>query len=413
MDLDSLLREEFTAGPAEPPTLVDERIAAARRTRRRRDLATRAALVAAVLAATAGVAGIVDIGTRHTVPAVPSPSAPLDRAAAMRLAEETQLGPGQPVDGQFIDAQHGWIALLRCTTPDPDQHCALTYAITDNAGATFRKLPISPSATAGEIYMFDSDHLVFDRWTEPRLVSDNGGRTWREVTDTSSGTVDTVPAGDLLAEVVDPATEDGIFGAMGPDGTLRRLTNAPVGAMPLSEPRDRPVGGIYFAAVGARLMASDDAGATWRSADVGTAVSASDLSVFGDAARLYATNETAVGDVPTLLTSTDRGATWTVLPWPATGAFPVPAQPPRTMDIFAGYDGRSATYLPGSGLYASDGLAWWRLEPATSQFTPVAMRPSVIWQPIGGALVSLGTDPRHPSAWISVDGTHWNPIHVP
>jgi hypothetical protein len=413
-------------------------------------------LVIIALAVASGVVGVMRTD-RHTATPV-RPAVPLDRDTAARLALGAVEGPGLLVDGQFIDARYGWVALLRCTPPEVDDMCALTYAVTDDGGATFRKLPVEPPSTgatvdqldraestqiytlrelssrSSAIYMFDATHLVFDLRTlsaVERFASADGGRTFTRVPVTPPGSVDAVPASDLLARSADR------LGAMAPDGTLHTLPHSPAGTTLLDMYRGRPVDGVLFA-MGSNpppdpadtrwFWVSDDAGATWQSSNLGSQVSVDQFTVIGgDGARLFATSAVTDPDgrnyrwvepggfehEASLLVSIDHGVTWQRLPWPTVGAFADPNNSGYVRDMLLSYDGRSAMYLPGRGLFVSNGISWWRYDPATAGYVPVAMPSSVLWQPVAGALVSLGTDPKHPSASISVDGQHWNPVNVP
>jgi hypothetical protein len=321
------------------------------------------------------------------------------------------------VNGGFIDADNGWISVMRCTDPYSNDFstCTFTRAITDDGGATFRTIAYPSGATDAALYMFDSTHLVLYQPVGPRWTSADGGRTWVETSGGFSQPVRTVPPGDLLADSTDGVDGADIVVVLAPDGSVRKLTHAPAGAHLLSAHRGRPVDGVYLlAGEPDTLQVSPDQGATWHPAQVGGAEPATvEMDVYGDGAAFYLVlNAQALGDHPTLETSTDHGATWKDLTWPADGAFPVPdVLPPN--DIFAGYDGRSAMYLPGSGLYASNGLSWWHLDPQTSRFNQVNLPPSLLWQNVAGALVSMGTDPDHPSESISTDGTHWHLVHMP
>jgi hypothetical protein len=338
---------------------------------------------------------------------------------------------GTPIGGRFVDRQHGFVALLRCTystlspaeSVDPrfQDTCQDVLESTSDGGATFqrRTLPIKVGFGSGaRLIVFDATHLAVTQVAlngtiagrpqnapEGRWISSDAGSTWIKVGLQPGPPVSEVPAGAQLLSYQDD--QIGPPAVMTPDGVIHLLTpTGPLAASLASGPSYpwyalTQAGGSYFfyqfgtsdhPAPNAGLLVSRDRGRTWQTVHLPPGVAYP--SVIGsDGSWTYAVANPASADQSTtFIASKDGGRTWKRVTLPKT-------QP---------VDGQGFGVAPAGGVLFDDGSHLWHADSAGA-FT--RLPDTVVTKNLAGlGPVMVAIRVAHESditLATSNDGIHW------
>lgn len=343
-----------------PPELAHVTARARQRTTRRR---MQIGAVAAVVAVSVAVPVLRALPGEHR-PATP----PLPDSMTFQL--------------DFADPDHGYALGSDCA--EPEGPCELVLFATADGGRSWerRSLPDGDKRYAlGDVSVLDADRVTLDRVSEQkqwgRVVSDDGGRTWRAATAGPPAAPAPIPDGAWLQSACVGEEQDGAGCRLGV-GTVSRDPErvAPAPAQPpLIEPvigRSATEGGRYWAAGVERssghwaLSVSSDGGRSWQTTRVSLPGDPSMLdpwAVVENDGVLYATLQGSIAKGPygllAVFRSTDGGVTWTNT-WRATPKTVLQAMlgSPVATD-----DGRLLVYSTTTGTHeSSDGRTFTRSE---------------------------------------------------
>ena len=420
--LESLLRERFTDPPPAGPTadVVLARIASTRRSQR---AWSAAAAVVVVLAASFGLGLGLNGGAAHPTT---SASAPMSHGAQGGRPIITDLGSAgenasgrlnanlqteglDPAGGMMINSTDGFTSLWASpesnTAGDqPDARPEPYWAVTTDGGRHYRALATPSGMGQTQLYMFDPNHLVLANITSvgPNIIStqraytSDGGRSWHVVSAAVTGSLTSIPSGTQLVTV--PVGSDGSsVGVLYPDGTARRLTTVPSGShvMEFSETAQTTL--LYTSRA---LFYTTDRGRTWHPnvTSLSYLYSIIDLGVFRGHHYIHVTaGDPAPGNHYGLFDSTDGGAHWQPVAWPADTA-----ATPRNMSI-------SAEVVPALGVCVSDGLEVWCGTDDHLERIPIINAPV---EERGNLLFAAGGTVEHPKLYSSQDGVHWTDVSM-
>lgn len=377
----------------------------------------------AVVAIAVGTTVVVK-GVHPTAPAKPSTPAHV-------LTLTDKVGRfGTPIGGRFVDRQHGFVALQRCTystispaeSVDPrfQDICQDVLESTSDGGATFqrRTLPIKVGFESyARLVVFDATHLAVTQAAvggtnggkpvnipETRWISSDAGSTWTKVSLQPGHPVSQVPAGAQLLS--DQDNQIGPPAVMTADGVIHPLTPTGHSAASLASGPSYPwyaltqAGGSYFfyqsgtddhPAPNAGLLVSRDRGRTWQTVHLPSGVAYP--SVIGsDGPWTYAIASTSAHQSMTFIASTDGGRTWKRVTLAKT-------QP---------VDGQGFGVAPAGGVLFDDGSHLWRADGAGS-FT--RLPDTVVTKNLAGlGPVMVAIRIAHGSditLATSTDGIHW------
>ena len=396
----------------------------ARRRHRKRRLWTTAAILTVValgLLITAAVGGFNGrVSTR--------PSAPLGDAAAPSAAPGGSLsspspsgvvGPG-PTSIDFLDAEHGWIATgcsLSCTTANP------IIVRTDDGGSTWHTMRV-PTMTARIIsysVWYQYGGVVEVRFITPKVgwylqagelwTTSNGGATWRLV---HLGVVKAfTTSGDSAWALVDDCPDSTSLTGCGrlhvwyrtsEAGSWRQIPRAlstgsgpAAGALLVADHGGAVVftpGGLFSATTHGALVEVDPTCEPMGTLSPGRLLGLCGMGGGGDAS------------VVSFAVSTDAGRRWTHI---ASG-------PPSH-----GWSGPITTNDAGVLFYVTGGTTLWRLDTASTTWTPVLQTtanttdeiyPVYFADPNHGFAFEGGSSGMH--LFVTDDaGLTWNPAPVP
>ena len=290
------------------------------------------------------------VGTTLVVNGVHSatPAKPSTPAHVLTLTDKVGRF-GTPIGGRFVDRQHGFVALERCTystisaaeSVDPGfpLSCESVLESTSDGGATFQRRTLPTSIGYGDdarLIVFDATHLAVTRGTSDstirgksvtvaagRWISSDAGSTWTTVSLQPGTPVSWVPAGAQLLSYQD--NQIGPPAVMTPDGVIHQLTpTGPLAASLASGPQYpwfalTQAGGSYFfyqvgdaehPAPNAGLMVSRDRGRTWQTARLPSGV-VFPYVIGSDGSWTYAMAYPASAKQSmTFISSSDGGRTW-------------------------------------------------------------------------------------------------------
>ena len=386
--------------------------------------------LAAIGTAVAVVA--IAVGTTLVVNGVHS-AAPAKRSAPAHVLTLTdKVGRfGTPIGGRFVDRQHGFVALERCTystispaeSVDPSfpLSCESVLESTSDGGATFQRRTLPTSIGYGDaarLVVFDATHLAVTQaagsdttgkktvnWPETRWISSDAGSTWTKVSLQPGLPVSEVPVGAQLLSYQD--NQIGPPAVMTPDGVIHPLTpTGPLAASLASGPSYpwyalTQAGGSYFfyqfgtsdhPAPNAGLLVSRDRGRTWHTVHLPSGVAYP--SVIGsDGSWTYAMAYPASADQSmTFIASHDGGRTWKRV----------------TLSKTQPVDGMGWGVTPAGGVLFDDGSHLWHADGAGT-FT--RLRDTVVTKNLAGLgpvmvaiRVAHGNDI---TLATSTDGMHW------
>ena len=379
---------------------------------------------AAVVAIAVGTTLVVH-GVHSAMPAKPSPPVHV-------LTLTDKVGRfGTPIGGRFVDRQHGFVALQRCTystispaeSVDPrfQDICQDVLLSTSDGGATFqrRTLPIRVGfGSYARLLVFDATHLAVTQaagsdttgkktvnWPETRWISSDSGLTWTKVSLQPGLPVSEVPAGAQLLSYQDNQT--GPPAIMTPDGVIHPLTPTGPLAASLESGPSYPwyaltqADGSYFLyqvgdsdhpAPNAGLLVSRDRGRTWQTVRLPSGV-VYPFVLGSDGSWIYAMAQRASDQVSTpFIASHDGGRTWRLVKLPK-------IQPS---------DGGGFGVAPAGGVLFDDGSHLWHADSAGA-FT--RLPGTVVTKNLAGlGPVMVAIRVAHGSditLAASTDGTHW------
>ncbi|MFI7679020.1 hypothetical protein [Actinophytocola sp. NPDC049390] len=319
----------------------------------------------------------------------------------------------------FADPDHGYALGSDCV--EPDGPCTLALFATADGGRTWerRSLPDGDKRYAlGDVSVLDADRVRLDRvsgqkqWA--RVVSDDGGRTWRAATAGPPAAPAPIPDGAWLQPVCVGEEQDDSGCRLGVGAVSRdpaRVAPAPT-QPPLIEPvigRSATEGGRYWAAGVERssgrwaISVTSDDGRTWSTTQVtlpGEPAMNDAWSVVENDGVMYTTLQGSIAKGPygllAVFRSTDGGVTWTNT-WRATPKTVLQAMlgAPVATD-----DGRLLVYSAATGTYESgDGRTFTRSDRR--------LPGEVLWTR-GGYVAKRG-----PHAYaISTDGLTWRDFDI-
>ena len=165
--LESLLRAEFEHPAEHVRESVTDLTTSTRRIQRRRTIASSAAAIIAVIAVAALTTTLITVSDRGPARRPNSAPTAIEPSIFDRLGKAMLANPGLPVGGGMVDAQHGFLLLMRCDEVVALPTCTSRLDATTDGGATFIQRPPLPVKTdpidAVQLYVFDSDHLVLDQ----------------------------------------------------------------------------------------------------------------------------------------------------------------------------------------------------------------------------------------------------------
>jgi hypothetical protein len=407
-NLESLLRDELDPGVAPRSTSAAEVVATVRRLRRRRTTTAIATAVCVIIVAVLSVLLV----PRLSAPVQPAVTPTVfDTAAFDRMYGSAYRTTGVPFSGGFIDANRGYLLMLRC--PDKPKQaadygdCTVRLDVTTDATA-FTAGPPLPGLGAAtrlpDLWVFDDGTLVLQD-SIGRWVSHDSGQNWGAVSRTTAGSLASIPDGAQL--VADPGSATEAPMVVTPDGKSYTLSSVLPGSAIVSGNLDFPYGdpidGVFFLNHGADLILSTDRGATWQTADSGDA-GVSEI-VGSDGRALYGFS--ALGKTPgepvrpKILVSQDRGLSWSTVAIPPLS----PLGPNDNQDIGP----LTMAVLPSGGLLVADSLRLWRLPVGGSALDAIPTDGTLGVLSLGGVVLRLHTDGSTPTFQVSSDGAHWHP----
>jgi hypothetical protein len=218
-------------------------------------------------------------------------------------------------------------------------------------------------------------------------VSRDQGRTWRQVP--SLGDAD--PMGwALTTDSVLAGGHPGVFRSADRGRTFTRVTGT--AAVPDAHALGGSGATVYVASPQAGLLASTDAGRSWkvRNAEAGRSFMGTILVDPKDVNRLIAPDMAGP-----LATSSDGGRTWTPLGGP-NGATSAAWNPTDTSEIVA-------VGMSGSARSSDGGATWRRIDPPEGTS-------AISYDPAGQTLYAAALDGERARAYRSVDdGATWSP----
>jgi hypothetical protein len=304
----------------------------------------------AVVAIAVGTTLVVN-GVHSAAPA--KPSAPVH---VLTLADKVGRF-GTPIGGRFVDRQHGFVALERCTystispaeSVDPSfpLSCESVLETTSDGGATFQRRTLPTSIGYGDgarLVVFDATHLAVTRGSSTstthgksvdipagRWITSDAGSTWTKVSLQPGAAVSEIPAGAQLLSYQD--NQIGPPAVMTPDGVIHPLKpTGPLAASLASGPQYPwyalvQAGGSYFfyqvgdadhPAPNAGLLVSRDRGRTWQTVRLPSGV-VYPYVIGSDGSWTYALAYPASADQSmTFIASKDGGRTWKRVTLPKT-----------------------------------------------------------------------------------------------
>ncbi len=384
-------------GSITPPELAHVAARARQRTTRRR---TQLGAVAAVVAVSVAVPVL------RALPGEQEPAKP-------------PLPDSMTIQLDFADADHGYALGSDC--PVPEGSCTLTLFATADGGRTWERRSVPDGGerySLGDVTVLGADRVVLDRvsgnqqWA--RVVSDDGGRTWRDASAAAAAPPAPIPDGAWLQSVCVGDDQDAAGCRLGVGAVSRdpaRVAPAPA-QPPLIEPvfgRQATEGGHYWAAGVARssghwaISVTSDGGRSWQTTRVslpGEPAMVDPWSVVENGDVMYATVQGSIAKGPygllAVFRSTDGGATWTNT-WRAT---PTTVLQAMLGSAVATDDGRLLVYSTTTGTHEStDGRTFTRSE--------VTVPGEVQWTR-GGYVAQRG-----PHAYaMSADGITWRNFEI-
>jgi photosystem II stability/assembly factor-like uncharacterized protein len=190
-----------------------------------------------MLLRTLAAAGLLAVGLGAVAGCTASRPSPAAAPAAAPVSGSALPADATPTEEvYFTDADHGFVLAQSCP---PGGACAVWLAVTADGGRSWRGNP-APAKHGGDATMgprlrmrvLDATRVVLDSYDYPhgkRWFTADGGKTWAELAQQPTETVEEVPAGSPAT--TDNRRQDGIdVVVLRRDGTSARLANHPAAA---------------------------------------------------------------------------------------------------------------------------------------------------------------------------------------
>jgi hypothetical protein len=392
-----------------------------------------------------------------------APSGPPLSPAEAKIDQLVQKMAYAPGSAFFTDLKHGYATLLHCTTlSDPDT-CTEDLALTADGGAhwTHQKLPteIGQGLTeaGSRLYPVGDGAIVLDlpgtlppgaapdpaaspdakpdlsQWKPgQRWYSGDGGATWqRRARVPAQSIAEIPPGGRLILPLLDPVPTVGGQAAFAtraqvlmPDGSVRLLTGGPSGQgftdAPVTVAPDGRIWVPGFAMnpktkdVAVRLLTSTDRGRSFTAVAM-PKITAPPMVVTGDGRAVHLIEYDGDGGMR-IQRTTNGGGSWREVKPPPAVKVQRGEHTQAMIDLVAsgaaGPGGVTTTSLRDGSLLLSNGASLFRLAPGATTFAKVAGVPTLFGLiPAGPVTLAFGlTKAGAPVFYATSDGMHWAPF---
>jgi hypothetical protein len=393
-------------------------------------------------------------------PAAGGPALSPAEAKLDQLVQKLAYAPGTAF---FTDITHGYATVLHCVQFSDPQTCTEELALTTDRGAhwTRQKLPAEVGkglAVAGaRLYPIGDGAIVLDvpgtlppealsnveaspsatpdlsQWKPgQRWYSADGGRTWQPRARVPAESIAEIPPGGrLILPLPDPVPTVGgppTFATRAqvlmPDGRVRLLTGGPSGQgftdAPVTVAPDGRIWVPGFAvnpdtkAVAVRLLTSADRGRTFTRVAM-PKITAPPMVVTGDGRTVHLVEFDGQG-VMRIQRTTNGGGSWQELKPPPALKVQRGEHTQAMIDLVAsgtaGPGGLTVAPVGDGSLLLSNGSSLFRLAPGARTFAKVAGAPTVFGlMPAGPVTLAFGlTRAGTPTFYATADGKRWVPF---